>query len=431
MRGSRLVRGSLLCAVALGLLDPVSAAVVLYLTPDVPMTNPDDASEVFLPWDVLVYRSTTLPRYSRVVQLPAGTPLDALHKMDRPGAWLLSVDVPTWLPPDPADRRAVWFQPEDVFQYQDDVDPPTYSMFFDGALAGVPPGSDVDAVFLVGGDTGFLVLSFSAPTTIAGVTYEPADLVRHDPELGFSIYFDASSAGAGIAVATDLEGADRCGVSAAGLQEPVALSLDIPTDLAPSTGPATYVRGQVASWDGIAYGLFADLGVWPQSSVVRSISCEASPGRVYDPAVHPFAIRVERSMLSPANIVIRWAPSCASGAVDYFVYEGSLAALRTGYDHEKKACADAGHDLTEEITPQPVDSYYLVVPFNGTAEGSYGTNSAGAERPQAISPGDRCADARDTAPCPHGHAFAFPRSAPALSTPLDPSSARRFSAVTR
>ena len=60
-------------------------------------------------------------------------------------------------------------------------------------------------------------------------------------------------------------------------------------------------------------------------------------------------------------------------------------------------CSDDGADLTEEITTALGVRYYVVVPINPTAEGSYGTNGDGAERPVSAS---ACIVAQSIDACP-------------------------------
>jgi len=87
--------------------------------------------------------------------------------------------------------------------------------------------------------------------------------------------------------------------------------------------------------------------------------------------------------LEPAgDLVLTWEGSCLASDADYEVYEGLLGDHDT---HEARVCTTAG-ELTWTLTPGPGSRYYLVVPRNATREGSYGTDSAGVERPQGIAP---------------------------------------------
>jgi len=377
---------ALLTALVAALGPPLAAQSTRYVTPDVATDDPGGSGTIYMPWDVVGY-SAGLYSPAPVVSFPPNTPVDALHKMDRPGHWLLSVEAPTELPP----GGGVIFEPEDVILF----DGFNFVTFFDGTSAGVPPGVNVDAAFLARDDLGDLVISFDVPTSIGAVTYEPSDLVRYAGGV-FSLFFDASAAGTGVALSGNVTGAD----AAPGLS---IFALDIPTDLAPSTGPVTYIPGDIADWDGAGFNLFDSLAGWPLSSEVDGFSCQANPGRVYDRVVYALPIKMNKSLLSPGNVVLYWAPSCSSGAEDYGIYEGTLG---TWYSHRKILCVDVGADFQEDFTPQAVDSYYLVVPHNWADEGAYGVDfdptrvPSRIERPQAALPADRCTLTQVVTPCP-------------------------------
>jgi len=332
--------------IALGLFGPPIGATSFYFTPDVPTTDPSGATAtVFLPWEIVRYDPGG---YGVVLTLPPGTPVDGLHQMCR-GDWLLSVEVPTTL-------GGVTYEPTDVVRY--DPLAGTYSLFFGGAGAGVPQGSDVDAVFLIADDASDLVLSFEIPTAIGAATYDPADLVRYSGGT-FSLYFDASAAVPPVPQSLNVTGADRRGRLR-------VLAFDVPAALG-----ATYLPGELVSWDGATFAsYFLDPG-WPLSSVVAALSFLPDPGTV------PL-MRVDRSMLTAGDLTIRWAASSSVGGEDFGIYEGSLG---TWYSHTAIDCSDAGSDRVEEVTPGAGNRYYLVVAMNPDVEGSYGRDSSGAERP--------------------------------------------------
>ena len=73
-----------------------------------------------------------------------------------------------------------------------------------------------------------------------------------------------------------------------------------------------------------------------------------------------------------------WSPSCAAGDDDYEVYEGLIGDFTS---HAALLCTTGGATSTT-ITPTAGSRYYLVVPTNGTREGSYGVNSGDVQRPQ-------------------------------------------------
>jgi hypothetical protein len=347
--------------VVLGIAGLPALAISIYESPDVPT---DLSFTTYLPWDIVRNDSGA---YALALSLPAYTAVDALHQRCD-GNWLLSVEAPT-------DLGAVTYEPRDVILF-DGVS--TYSPFFCGGPVGIPDGVDVDAAFLTGGDGGDLVLSFDAPTDLSalgGTVYDPADLVRFAPmgppgcaswTLVAAPLFDASAA----AVPTSIN------VTAADQRGPLTiLSFDVPATL----GGSTFLPGQLVSWNGTAFASFyLDVG-WPISSRDDAISLLADPGTV--PATpSDQKIHLAKATVSPLTVTITWSPSSSAGAEDYGIYEGTLVRPWV-YNHADKVCTDSGGDSQETISPQAPDSYYLVVPLNANDEGSYGTDSAGAERP--------------------------------------------------
>lgn len=377
-----------LLAIVLVVVAPTVALAqqTTYFVPDVPTDDPTGSGTVFFPWDVHAYKAGTYAALP-VFALPQGMQIDAIHKMDKPGHWLFSVEATVELPP----GSGAFFEPADVVRF----DGANYSVFLKGSAAGIPTGANVDAVFLLGGDPGSLILSFDVPTTIAAATFEPADLVRYGAGV-FALFFDASASGVGIASSSNTQAADESGGS------PV-LAFDIPTDLAPSTGPPTLLSGGIAGWDGVNYNLFDNLAGWPMSSEIAALSCQANPGRTYELVNYPNPLRLGKSLLTPGNIVLMWSPSCSAGAEDYGIYEGTLG---NWYSHKQKQCVDAGGDLTEDIAPQAANSYYVVVPHNYAEEGAYGEDyvptriPAAIERPQPANAFDRCVATQVVTQCP-------------------------------
>ena len=135
-------------------------------------------------------------------------------------------------------------------------------------------------------------------------------------------------------------------------------------------------------------------GVPSVSRMVRIVApaANAGPGRV------PVTMTV-RKAAPVGNIVIDWSASCSATADNYGIYEGTIGSW---YSHTLIDCNDVGADLTEQITPIAGSSYYLVVPHNAQAEGSYGSCSmgvcfAGDERPVGAA---QCVTPQALAPCP-------------------------------
>lgn len=77
------------------------------------------------------------------------------------------------------------------------------------------------------------------------------------------------------------------------------------------------------------------------------------------------------------DLALSWSESCHPNDADYEVYEGELGMV---YSHAPVTCSTAGA-TTHTFTPAAGARYYLVVPTNGSIEGSYGLDSDLAERP--------------------------------------------------
>lgn len=337
----------------------------LYITPDVPTTP--TAGPTLLPWQIFRYNAAG-PTYTLVLTVPGEPRLDGIHKLDAAGDWLFSIDAAS----DLSGSLSADAEPRDVIHY--DSSAGSYSLFFCGGAVGIPEESNVDALYLEGGDGGNLIVSFDVPTSVgASPTFEPADLVRFEPAAGAACSdwvlsasnpaFDASAAGTGgVEDFYNLIGAD------AGLGDTV-LAMDVPARLDPSLGPADYVPGQLAKWDGASFDLFEALTGWPDSSRVDGVACLANPGSV--PSTGTGALRVSKAVSPATDLVLDWSASCSEGAEDYGIYEGTIG---TWYSHTDIDCEDASGDLTEQVTPGAGNRYYLVVAHNAKSEGSYGSS---------------------------------------------------------
>jgi len=77
-----------------------------------------------------------------------------------------------------------------------------------------------------------------------------------------------------------------------------------------------------------------------------------------------------------ALITLTWGESCSLGDNDYAVYEGALDSIGT---QSPVVCSTSGA-TTHAFEPVAQDSYYLIVPTNGIAEGDYGRDSNGLPR---------------------------------------------------
>jgi hypothetical protein len=117
-------------------------------------------------------------------------------------------------------------------------------------------------------------------------------------------------------------------------------------------------------------------------ALVASSNCPcthwgAIPGRVPDGDVLLGSLL--RIGKSGANLVLSWGASCSDSANDYTVHQGTLG---TWYSHHAVACTTNSVPSTT-VPPGPGSSYFLVVPVTDDAEGSYGSDSAGRERPSS------------------------------------------------
>lgn len=384
--------------VLLGLSVPVAwSQQTIFVSPDVPAT-PDGVD--YLPWQVVRHTGGG-PPYSLELTVPGNPAVDALHKMDRPGNWLFSIesvnDLAGSLGP------GVFAEPRDIVRW--DVGAGAFSLFFCGGSVTDPVslGTNLDAAYLDGGDSGDLVVSFDVPVEIpagSGVFHDPADLLRYErllPGCGgwafLGVEYDASASGVVSPSAANVIGADRAGGK-------FLLALDIPADLSPTLGPVTYTPGQIVSWDLSDYDLFEDLQVsgipgWPITGLVDAVTCQANPGRI-----DASAAQITMSKNLP-DISITCPASCSSGAESYGIYEGVLPVF---YTHVGKSgfCAQTCPGTTVFTAPVG-DTYYLLVPNNNKEEGSYGLDlmaGVSSERPQAAGPPDRCVIDQTITSCP-------------------------------
>jgi hypothetical protein len=299
--------------------------------------------------------------------LPFNTQPDALHLQNN-GDWLFSVDSPTTI-------AGTTYLPYDVVRLDGGG---LYSYVFCGGPFGLASGSDVDAVLLAGQrDDGNLIVSFDVPTTIGGITYQPADLVELQfvgPGCGnwlvAGLFFDASTTVPPVPNGVNLTGADeRAGM-------PV-LTFDVPATLGP-----TFMPGEIIAWD-VTIPAFVSLHMDPAWSVsvhANALSLLAAPGRI--PCLPPNKLEIDKGP-GLGQITLFWSNSCSVGSEDYGIYEGTIGIW---YSHTAIDCADGGTLLEEVVNYGLGDQYYLVVPHNPNDEGSYGLKSVPPLAPPAERP---------------------------------------------
>jgi hypothetical protein len=105
------------------------------------------------------------------------------------------------------------------------------------------------------------------------------------------------------------------------------------------------------------------------------------PVAIPEPGGEVQALRLER--VGKTSIRLDWEVSCSPADGDHAVYVGLLGDF-TSHAPVPGLCSTGGS--TSAAVPVPGgDAFYLVVPGNGSTEGSYGTASDGSERPPGIS----------------------------------------------
>jgi len=139
------------------------------------------------------------------------------------------------------------------------------------------------------------------------------------------------------------------------------------------------VRAIPGGWrDACSLGVAGD---WYFFVVYRPVSCGAvGVGAVPDGDAIP-GIPLMVTAAAAGQITLTWDASCAATDNDYAIYEGTLFNY---YSHTSLTCTTTGA-TTATFTPSSGSTYYIVVPLNGTIEGSYGLDSVGNERPPGAS----------------------------------------------
>jgi hypothetical protein len=115
---------------------------------------------------------------------------------------------------------------------------------------------------------------------------------------------------------------------------------------------------------------FQDLDLDPQDPVPLSAGTVPDQG-----GSTPLIVLLELT----GDLTLMWPASCGSSDDDYEIYEGTLGDFTS---LRPRFCSTGGATAMT-FSPASPSSYYLVVARNGLREGSYGTDSAGRERPQA------------------------------------------------
>ncbi len=284
-----------------------------------------------------------------VVEQTIGFPIGALARLPD-GRWLVAPAEPAF------GAGGGLFYPRDLVAV-DDAGGTT--LYLDGAAAGIPPETAIDAL-TVDAD-GIIALSFDIPTSVQGQEFGPSDIVAY---LGgeFSLLFDAT--GEGVPDDANLTGLDATNAGP-------LMTFDVPASLAATeTLPGDLVR-----WEGAGvWTVFLRDTAWPVTAHLRDFVLPTAAGTV--PGGENATIPLTVEPASGGHLLLSWSASCAPGDTDYEIYEGVVGSFS---DPLPIACSTFG--LTAMvISPSSGNTWYLVVPRNGSIEGSYGTRSDGTER---------------------------------------------------
>jgi hypothetical protein len=282
--------------------------------------------------------------YSVVLTFPARVAIGALHRR-ADGAILF------------APARAVVLdgltdEPRDVVAYSGGA----YSRLFHGSASGVPGNARIDALFL--DPDGALVMSFDVPVRLGGVWRGRSDLLRYDGS--WSVVWDAAAAGTPAAV--NVVGADRLPSGE------LVVTFDIPVRI----GGALYRPGQLVGWNGASFEIVATDATWPPSTQLRDFSFLPAAGAIAG------SLLIEKT--AGAELTLAWGASCMSSDLDFEVYAGSIVE---GFTSHAPALCSTGGSTSATLLADDGDRYFLVVPRNAVAEGSYRAPADGAERPPA------------------------------------------------
>lgn len=241
--------------------------------------------------------------------------------------------------------------------------------FYDPSLTGPPPGIDfgvvpfihqiLAAVFLRGSVTYFLeivpfVREQHHPSTLGGISSNPGFEVARvgidDPRLAGAIQVPSRSLlGEDRFHRIDLKAAFR------------GVFPSVPLDGLLYTG--SYMGTEQYGRDQIALN-------FRRLSVLAYAAGSVSTGLGKSPLV--------LSKSGSDLITLSWDVSCNPNDGDYEIYEGTIGNFTS---HVSRYCS-TGNATSLTMTPDTGSRYYLVVPANGTREGSYGLRSDGTERPQ-------------------------------------------------
>ncbi len=332
-----------LLLVGLALLAAPAKAQEYLFAVDVPS---DLGGSTFTPWSLVDRTSTS---YVESAALPSPLHVASLHR-ENDGDWLFSV---RW----PVDLGGATYEPRDVIRW----DGSSYSLEFDGEASDLPPEVTIDALYR-SPDNDELVLSVDLPVEPSGDVLAPGDLFQ--PFDGFSKVFEAKA----FDIPAELN-------LVAATADPESGNLLLAFDLPGKLLDLETKPGEIVSWDGNQFELWAGDGNWPAGSTLAGLSSVEAAGEA--PSTGGGMLRLAR--LSPTRVRLTWGASCSGADMDYAVYSGDMSSgIFSG--HQPNTCSTSGATTWEMEEPEP-EAYFLVTALTASREGSYGRDSAGVERP--------------------------------------------------
>lgn len=247
-----------------------------------------------------------------------------------------------------------------------------------GALAASPlivppPGFDAEPAFLEADGAGRLLALFRQP----GAGWMTLAVLDSDTGIATALGAGFAAGGYSSGVADYAWGAQRLhfAANAPGESQRRLFTVDTATGALVSSPLITSSQGYLTT---------------PILLAAQPVAT-AAPGTVPDgEVVDGVPLLVTRS---GTTLTFTWGPSCSAGATDYTLHTGTLGSY---YSHTRTQCTTGGARTTTAAQGTG-NRYYLIVPVNGTEEGSYGTASSGAQRPRSTLP---CQGTLNTSPCP-------------------------------
>lgn len=318
--------------------------------------------------------------------LGAGVNIVSLASLS-PTEFIFTVDAPVKIGaancPSTGCTSSCNFETRDIIKATNESGTWKYCMYIDNP-SGLGAGTVIDSLALASNGTD-LLMSFDVPTTLGGTTYSQNDIVKYNV---------VTSTWSSFLRGVDLflpNGTNVVGFEVLAFHPTDNLfgdyvyMFDVPTTTN-NPGGLNGARTRwgwrhfEGNWDPVN-PFFKDDGI-PEGNLTTDFMISAVPGDVKSNS-----LRISKN---GTNLNLSWQNDCANN--QYEIYEGTIGSY---YSHNTQiSCQIVGTSTT--ITPSAGNKYYLVVARRYNAEGSYGKNSSGAERPQS---GSACVPTQTLTSC--------------------------------